>query len=68
MDPDCEEEQDNKVEENKTPEATEFGQSEQAFETRMNREMDRVDGHHVDGVPFDPIERDEENIDKGGQP
>ena len=65
-DPECAEEQDNKVPENKTPEATEFGQSEQALETRMLREMDRADGHHVDGAAFDPLERDEGNIERGG--
>jgi len=66
VDPECAEEQDNKVPENKTPEATEFGQSEQALEARMLREMDRTDGHHVDAVPFDPLERDEDNIERGG--
>ena len=68
VDPDCPEEQDNKVEENKTPEATEFGQSEKAFETRMMREMDHTDGFHIDGATFEPIERDENDPEKGGQP
>lgn len=65
MDPDCDEEQDNKVAD-VDPNATEFGASEKAFEDKMISEMDRVDGHHIDGVSFDPIERDERDIDKGG--
>jgi hypothetical protein len=32
----------------------------------MIADMDRVDNHHVDGVGFEPIERDEDNIEKGG--
>jgi len=57
-DSDCPEEQDNKIPEDKTPEATEFGQSEKAFESRMMREMDHTDGYHIDGAAFDPIERE----------
>ena len=68
-DPDCPEEQDNKGEENKTPEATEFGQSELAHETRMMREMDHSDGYHIDNsAPIVPMERDEKDFEKGGQP
>ena len=50
--------------EEEPPEATEFGQSEQAFEVKMLRDMDRSDHHHVDGVAFEPFERDEEDFQK----
>ena len=62
------EEQDNKVKEDKTPDATELGKSEKEFEGRMMRDMDRADNHHIDGVPFEPIERDPDDPTKGGQP
>jgi hypothetical protein len=32
----------------------------------MLRDMDRVDKHHIDGSSFDPIERDNDDIEKGG--
>ena len=32
----------------------------------MISEMDRVDNHHIEGVAFDPIERDENDLSKGG--
>lgn len=54
--------------EEEPPEATEFGQSEQAFEVKMLREMDKTDNHHVDGIAFEPFERDEDNFQRGGHP
>ena len=62
-DPDCPMEQDNKVDENQPPEATEFGQSEQEHESRMIKEMDHSDSV---GVDIKPLERDKENIERGG--
>lgn len=66
MDPDCPEEQDNKVAEHKTPEATEFGVSEHAFEDKMMRNMDHSDTRHV-GDSFEAFERDWDNQNTGGQ-
>ena len=34
----------------------------------MLKEMNRTDNHHIDGFAFDPFERDEGDIQKGGHP
>ena len=54
-DPDAPYGQDDK---DKTPEATEFGDSEKAANSKMSREMNHTDGIHIDGQAFEPMERD----------
>lgn len=47
---------DNKGPENKTPEATEFGESEKEQESKMMREMKHSDSVYV-GEEFEPVTR-----------
>lgn len=64
-DPDMPLEEDNKGPENKTPEATEFGQSELDDETKMMRQMSQSDTQFV-GEPFQPLKRNMDNQQKEG--
>lgn len=34
----------------------------------MLKDMNRSDNHHVDGISFEPFERDENDYQKGGHP
>lgn len=63
---DDEEEQKEEAENEKPLTATEFGQSEQAFEIKAERDMDRTDRHHIDGAAFEPMERNANDPEKGG--